>query len=150
LISFPRGTKMLQFPRFDLHYHCNGVHKSVRFSFGNLGIVGCMRLPRAYRSLPRPSSLLKPSNPPIAVFTPAISATYYTTMHDDHCKSSGEDPLHPSYITFMMHCIDDFCEDVCAFQHNSLSKEVIRPQVPLRSPCYDFSLVAYLKFDNAN
>jgi len=27
---------------------------------------------------------------------------------------------------------------------------VIRPQVPLRSPCYDFSLVAYLKFDNAN
>jgi hypothetical protein len=31
-----------------------------------------------------------------------------------------------------------------------LSKEVIRPQVPLRSPCYDFSLVAYLKFDNAN
>jgi len=31
-----------------------------------------------------------------------------------------------------------------------LSKEVIRPQVPLRSPCYDFSLVTYLKFDNAN
>ena len=31
-----------------------------------------------------------------------------------------------------------------------LSKEVIRPQVPLRSPCYDFSLVTNLKFDNAN
>ena len=29
-------------------------------------------------------------------------------------------------------------------------EEVIRPQVPLRTPCYDFSLVAYLKFDNAN
>jgi len=27
---------------------------------------------------------------------------------------------------------------------------VIRPQVPLRSPCYDFSLVTYLKFDNVN
>ena len=27
LISFPRGTKMLQFPRFDLHYHCNGVYR---------------------------------------------------------------------------------------------------------------------------
>jgi len=25
---------------------------------------------------------------------------------------------------------------------------VIRPQVPLRSPCYDFSLVAELTFDN--
>jgi hypothetical protein len=21
-------------------------------------------------------------------------------MHDDHCKSPGRDPLHPSYITF--------------------------------------------------
>lgn len=31
-----------------------------------------------------------------------------------------------------------------------VSKEVIRPQVPLRSPCYDFSLVTDLKLDNAN
>jgi len=31
-----------------------------------------------------------------------------------------------------------------------MSKEVIRPQVPLRSPCYDFSLVTNPKFDNAN
>src|SRR5574337_398230 len=29
-------------------------------------------------------------------------------------------------------------------------KEVIRPQVPLRSPCYDFSLVAKLVFDDVN
>jgi len=28
-------------------------------------------------------------------------------MHDDHCKPSVNDPLHPSYITFVMHCIDD-------------------------------------------
>lgn len=113
LISFPRGTKMLQFPRFDFHHQCDGIHKCVRFSFGHLGIIRCVRLPRAYRSLPRPSSLLKPSNPPIGVFTPANSATYYTTMHDDHCKSSrdGGNLLHPSYITFMMYCIDDFCED---------------------------------------
>ena len=27
LISFPRRTKMLQFRRFDLHCHCNGVFK---------------------------------------------------------------------------------------------------------------------------
>ena len=28
-------------------------------------------------------------------------------LHDDHCKSSGKrNLLHPSYITFMMHCID--------------------------------------------
>ena len=30
------------------------------------------------------------------------------------------------------------------------SKEVIRPQVPLRPPCYDFSLVADPRFDSAN
>jgi hypothetical protein len=30
-----------------------------------------------------------------------------TTMHDDHCKPSVNGPLHPSYITFVMHCIDD-------------------------------------------
>lgn len=107
LISFPRGTKMLQFPRFDFQYHCTGMCLSTRFSFGHLGIIGCVRLPRAYRSLPRPSSLLKPSNPPITVFTPVYSATYYTTMHDDHCKFPGRNPLHPSYITFVMHCIDD-------------------------------------------
>lgn len=40
----------------------------------------------------------------------------------------------------------------CAFLHTFvyMSKEVIRPQVPLRSPCYDFSLVTDLKLDNAN
>ena len=141
---------MLQFPRFDLHHHCNGVHKSVRFSFGHLGIIGCVRLPRAYRSLPRPSSLLKPSNPPITVFTPVYSATYYTTMHDDHCKPPVSGPLHPSYTTFVMHCIDDFNVKIMYTRTLSMSKEVIRPQVPLRSPCYDFSLVTNPKFDNAN
>ena len=30
------------------------------------------------------------------------------------------------------------------------SKEVIRPQVPLRPPCYDFSLVADPRFDSTN
>ena len=46
-----------------------------RFSFGHPGIKGRVRLPRAYRSLPRPSSLLKPSNPLTGVFTPAYTAT---------------------------------------------------------------------------
>ena len=108
---------MLQFPRFDFQYYCTGIHKCVRFSFGHLGIIGCVRLPRAYRSLPRPSSLLKPSNPPIGVFTPVNSATYYTTMHDDHCKPSVNGPLHPSYITFVMHCIDDLMWRLCTPVH---------------------------------
>lgn len=48
-----------------------------------------------------------------------------------------------------MHCIDDSVKIVVHPGTISLSKEVIQPQVPLRLPCYDFSLVAYLKFDNA-
>ena len=35
--------------------------------FGDLRIEGCVRLPGAYRSLPRPSSAPKPSHPPIRV-----------------------------------------------------------------------------------
>ncbi len=110
-----------------------------------------MRLPRAYRSLPRPSSLLKPSNPPIGVITPAL---FSPILHDYALRSLQvlwENPLHPSYITFMMHCIDDSVKIVVHPDTISFffSKEVIQPQVPLRSPCYDFSLVAYLKFDNA-
>ena len=63
---------------------------NIRFSFGHPGIISRVRLPRAYRSLPRPSSLLKPSNPSITVFTPAITATIYTRhMHDDHCRTSA-------------------------------------------------------------
>ena len=47
-----------------------------------------------------------------------------------------------------MHCIDGFVKIIVHSGTNFLffSKEVIRPQVPLRSPCYDFSLVTNLKF----
>ena len=40
-------------------------------SFGNPEIDGRMHLPQAYRSLPRPSSLSKPSHPPTGVVAPA-------------------------------------------------------------------------------
>jgi hypothetical protein len=33
-----------------------------------------MHLPQAYRSLPRPSSLIKPSHPPIGVFAPVFAS----------------------------------------------------------------------------
>ena len=46
----------------------NGVYVNTGFPFGHPGIIGRLRLPRAYRSLPRPSSLLKPSNPPTGVY----------------------------------------------------------------------------------
>ncbi len=39
--------------------------------FGDPGFDGCMRLPRAYRSLPRPSSAPEPSHPPGGVLAVA-------------------------------------------------------------------------------
>jgi hypothetical protein len=53
LLSFPAGTKMLQFPACPI----------LTDEFRNLWFKGCMRLARAFRSLPRPSSALKPSHP---------------------------------------------------------------------------------------
>jgi hypothetical protein len=37
--------------------------------FGDPRIIDCMRLPEAFRSLPRPSSALKPSHPSHSVVT---------------------------------------------------------------------------------
>ncbi len=61
--SFPRVTEMFHFSRFGFRHLCiqckilqhnpQGVPP-----FGNLRIKVCLRLPEAYRRLPRPSSPL--------------------------------------------------------------------------------------------
>jgi hypothetical protein len=52
-----------------------GVYRET--SFGHPGIFGRVHLPQAYRSLPRPSSLIKPSHPPIGVFAPVPVRFFY-------------------------------------------------------------------------
>ena len=58
LFSFPRGTKMFQFPRLAPSDCADGgcPSDSRVVPFGNPGIRGHLHLPRAYRSLSRPSS----------------------------------------------------------------------------------------------
>ena len=61
LISIPPGTEMFQFPGFSLTdlwiQPVIAGHSPCRVSpFGNPRINACLRLPEAYRSLPRPSS----------------------------------------------------------------------------------------------
>jgi hypothetical protein len=61
LLSLPGGTEMFQFSPLALPRLCiqRGVdaHYGVRVApFGNPRIKGCLHLPEAYRSLPRPSS----------------------------------------------------------------------------------------------
>jgi hypothetical protein len=61
LLSFPPGTEMFQFPgcpphRLWIHLWVTG-HDPRRVSpFGYLRLDACLRLPVAFRSLPRPSS----------------------------------------------------------------------------------------------
>ena len=66
---------MLHFGQFVLPSVSKGVYREI--SFGNLGIYGRMHLPQAYRSLPRPSSLIKPSHPPTGVFAPVCRFLKY-------------------------------------------------------------------------
>ena len=65
LISLPPGTEMFQFPGFaSLRREMTGLAPSRVAPFGHLGITACVPLPRASRSLPRPSS------PPCAQASP--------------------------------------------------------------------------------
>ena len=57
LFSLPQGTKMFQFPWFASTIAVDGSPSDCRVApFGNPGIKDRLRLPRAFRSLPRPSS----------------------------------------------------------------------------------------------
>ena len=65
LISLPPGTEMFQFPGFaSLQREMTGIAPRRVAPFGHLGITACVPLPRASRSLPRPSS------PPCAQASP--------------------------------------------------------------------------------
>lgn len=147
LISPPRGTKMLQFPRFDLHRPCDGVPKGQDSHSDISGSQDACAFPELIAAC---HVLRLSSSPAIHLLAslhrhvqPHITRLCTTII----AGVLGGRPLHPSYGTFVPHCID--AVKTCATAQ-FWSKEVIRPQVPLRSPCYDFSLVAYLKFDNAN
>ena len=58
LFSLPAGTKMFQFPPFASHAKARDNYPSGNWvvPFGNPRIKGHLHLPRAYRSLSRPSS----------------------------------------------------------------------------------------------
>jgi hypothetical protein len=63
LLSSPAGTEMVHFPAFAskelcIHSWMTGHDPSRVPPFGNPRITACLRLPEAYRSLPRPSSPL--------------------------------------------------------------------------------------------
>gem|GEM_PF-1215252 len=67
LLSLPPGTEMFHFPGFPFAAPEGRERRGFTpagFPFGHPGFYGCLRLARAFRSWPRPSSALEPSHPP--------------------------------------------------------------------------------------
>jgi hypothetical protein len=63
MFSFPLGTEMFQFPRFPSSILCVQIKDTTGSQswvspFGYPRINACLRLPEAFRSIPRPSSAL--------------------------------------------------------------------------------------------
>jgi hypothetical protein len=76
LISLPLPTWMFPFGRFAFPGPRPGIpglrkEPQCEVAFGHPRINACLRLPGAYRSLPRPSSPPKPSHPPDGVAVPS-------------------------------------------------------------------------------
>ena len=171
LISLPPGTEMFQFPGFasGLRQMTDVATRRVA-PFGHLGINACVPLPRAFRSLPRPSS------PPCAQAFPTCLRLldYITLRQAEHARSSRVTILRKStQFDSLSHDLPSLPLSNSGYQNNrkweldergarptvrfsalglrerlltDSVKEVIQPQVPLRLPCYDFAPVTALAF----
>ena len=110
-----------------------------------------MRLPEAYRSLPRPSSSFKPSHSSYSVsasiFEKLLQWKTYATMYDDN-RFYTTSSVQRYNLNRGRHFSDRSFTFFEIQSHSIHSKEVIRPQVPLRPPCYDFSPLVEPRFDN--
>ena len=136
--------------------------------FGDPGFNGCLRLPRAYRSLPRPSSAPEPSHPPDGVGAagpwagpskawspPRGRGTAIGAPGAPGCLGaalivgvSAPSALRPEASGSWAASIRG-APGQRSHEHrpSPASREVIQPQVPLRLPCYDFSPLAGVGFD---
>ena len=82
LFSFPAGTKMFQFPALASNKLDNTSSRYWVVPFGNLWIKGHLHLPKAYRSLSRPSS------PPRAKAS-AMRPSLLSLSIRSHLRASG-------------------------------------------------------------
>ncbi len=116
LISSPPPTWMFPFGGFALPGLRPGSGRTLIGScqevpFGDPRIYGRMRLPGAYRSLPRPSSPPEPSHPPGGVFAPSRMQhgsglhAYARCPSRDGERPPHPIPLHPSSASFLADCI---------------------------------------------
>ena len=100
LIPFPPGTEMVQFPGFPFHALCiqTWMVRSLTHRvtpFGHPGISGCVLLPPAFRSLPRPSSY---SSSKASTMDP-FSLDHIFPSRRDHSPRSSCPALRPAVPT---------------------------------------------------
>ena len=141
--------------------------------FGYPGITACVRLPRDYRGLPRPSSpvrakastvrpffawpdLLRPplESPPIPLEEQAHTSDTPLVLTFPTTLPIPELSIKPEYrgvlcVTQPPHRNRGRSASRAFESRRTLLaalKEVIQPQVPLRLPCYDFAPVTELAF----
>ena len=124
------------------------------FPFGNPGFNGCLRLPQAYRRLPRPSSAPKPSHPPSG-FLPQPGAGLVCIGFAQRSSGEYKKPLclfllETSYevSSNILGCFTAQRTLTQLYSHHPFNKEVIQPHLPVRLPCYDFSPLAEGGFDS--
>ena len=97
LISLPPGTEMFQFPGFaSLRREMTRIAPGRVAPFGHLGITACVPLPRASRSLPRPSS------PPCAQASPtclpSLDYKNRSSRTYAHCFKTSDVFLRKSHL----------------------------------------------------
>ena len=120
LISLPPGTEMFQFPGFASPLREMTSLATCRVSpFGHLGIIACVPLPRAFRSLPRPSS------PPCAQASPTClrPLDYITHRQAEHALQVS---CNSQPSTRMRRCLDSHPTIYLAFTFQTAMARIFR------------------------
>ena len=119
-----------------------------------------MRLPRAYRSLPRPSSPPRAKASTVRLFALDLKPRVLLRLDSSHTTSPGFDCQRAArdsasrarHLGYDLGEVRNsggrlkrrFGRPCCRRSTPRSRKEVIQPQVPLRLPCYDFAPVTEL------
>ena len=78
--------------------------------FGHPRIEGRLRLPEAYRSLPRPSSAPEPSYPPDSLSCQVFGETIFqlTQIYTASLQTLRLLALHPQNVFWELHLLNDY------------------------------------------
>jgi len=156
-LSFPPGTKMFQFPgcppdTYFIQCPVTRVHPRRVAPFGYPRLKACLRLPVAFRSLPRPSSApaAKASTTHTCSLDLSRASFYSLSCYVKFSKNTQRPPLPWSLKTKQWEQpapLSGVVRTTDLEYRLLLRKEVIQPHLPIRLPCYDFTPITSPTFD---